>query len=218
MLLGNAHIVLGTPDSEAAVVQRLEQLGFRMRANPDVFIRSYPGFGADDARALITRSSLRAVGSDSRIFIVATPGMTSEAQNALLKTIEEPLGNALFIFIVPSPATLLPTFRSRCQMLDIQGGKAKDALDGNAFLRATKEARIDMLKPLLEKDDDDKRDLGAILSFLASLEETLSRTPHGKKETALGLRALYRTRKYATDKGALVKPLLEHMALLMPRI
>ena len=68
-----------------------------------------------------------------------------------------------------------------------------------------------MLKPLLEKDEDDKRDIGKIVAFLSALERALKRKPEG-------LHAIYRARKYIGDKGALVKPLLEQVALLVPKI
>jgi hypothetical protein len=69
-----------------------------------------------------------------------------------------------------------------------------------------------MLKPLLEKNDDDRRDIGAIITFLSSLERMLADMPHARE----GIDAVYRTRKYAGDKGSLLKPLLEHVALLCP--
>ncbi|MGA3065990.1 MAG: DNA polymerase III subunit delta' [Tepidisphaeraceae bacterium] len=43
--------------------------------------------------------------------------MTAAAQNALLKTLEEPLGRALIMLLTPSPAELLATVRSRCQTI-----------------------------------------------------------------------------------------------------
>ena len=82
------------------------------------------------------------------------------------------------------------------------------------FLKAEPSRRLDLLKPLLEKDDD-RRDMGAILSFLASLEkECAARAPRDRE----GLRAVYRARRFITDKGALVKPLLEQVALLMQKV
>lgn len=39
------------------------------------------------------------------------------AANALLKTLEEPPGNALMILLTTNPARILPTVRSRCQLL-----------------------------------------------------------------------------------------------------
>ena len=84
-------------------------------------------------------------------------------------------------------------------------------IDAARFLNAKPEARIEMLKPLLEKGEDDKRDLAATISFLAELERSLARKP---VENAAGLKSIYRARKYITDRGALAKSLLEQVALL----
>jgi DNA polymerase III subunit delta' len=43
--------------------------------------------------------------------------MTVDAQNALLKTLEEPLGAATLVLVTTNAETLLQTIRSRCQML-----------------------------------------------------------------------------------------------------
>jgi hypothetical protein len=74
-----------------------------------------------------------------------------------------------------------------------------------------------MLKPLLDKDKDDRRDLGAIITFLSSLERTLA-TVKPLEHVRAGLESVYRARKHVTDKGALVKPLLEQVALLVPLV
>lgn len=43
--------------------------------------------------------------------------LNAEGANALLKTLEEPPANALIILIVNNPDALLPTIRSRCQVV-----------------------------------------------------------------------------------------------------
>ena len=208
-LVGNTHVVSGGPERLQDVLSFLREEGIETEGNPDMYIRAYKQFGIDEARELRERASLRALGK-RRIFVIAVPDLNREAQNALLKTLEEPPGDALFFFVLPSPESLLPTLRSRVQTLQIErGGEART--DAKIFLAATPEKRMDMLKPLLEKGEDEKRDLGAILTFLSSLEEKLEKSPEG-------LKAVYRTRKYITDKGALVKPLLEQVALLVPRM
>ena len=199
-----------------ALLALLEKQGIETHANPDVYTRTYAQFGVEEARELRERAGSRAVSEARRIFIISAPGMTSEAQNALLKTLEEPPADAMFFIIVPSPETLLPTLRSRMQRLPISSDVlSEEAVDMKKFLAAAPEKRIDMLRPLLEKDDDEKRDIGAILSFLSSLEHALSENPAQAGE---GLTAIYRARKYIMDKGALVKPLLEQVALLLPRV
>ncbi len=213
-LVGNTHLVEGTAEVIPEILSMLAKEGIETRGNPDIYVREYQSFGIEEAREIRDRSSLRAVGSH-RVFIIATSGMTHEAQNALLKTLEEPAANAHFFFILPSPHMLLPTLRSRAQILPMSHihtvERARPAIDPVAFLGASPLKRIDMLKPLLEKGDDDRRDMPKIITFLSLLEKNLEKSHDG-------LKAIYRARKYIGDKGALVKPLLEQVALLVPRM
>ena len=51
-----------------------------------------------------------------RVFLIRDAERMNEgAQNALLKTLEEPLGDACLILVTSSAERLLPTIRSRCQ-------------------------------------------------------------------------------------------------------
>ena len=210
-LVGNVHLVAGTAAAIPHILDVLKASGVSTEGNPDIYTREYRTFGVDDAIELRNRSNRRPIAGSQRFFIVATPGMTGEAQNALLKTLEEPPADAAFFIIVPAPEMLLPTLRSRAQILTLESVGAEDSIDTKAFLAAASQERLDMLKPLLEKDDDDKRDIGKIVAFLSALEQRLAKKPEG-------LHAIYRARKYIGDKGALVKPLLEQVALLVPKV
>ncbi|MEZ6043650.1 MAG: DNA polymerase III subunit delta' [Planctomycetaceae bacterium] len=62
--------------------------------------------------------SMAPQASDRRVAIiddVQTLGV--EGANALLKTLEEPAAHALMILVVDNPDSLLPTIRSRCQII-----------------------------------------------------------------------------------------------------
>lgn len=53
-----------------------------------------------------------------RVFVISEAHrMNDAAQNALLKTLEEPAGTALLILLTDQPEELLATIRSRCQVL-----------------------------------------------------------------------------------------------------
>lgn len=211
MLVGNTHLCAGGADDVPLVIALLENEGIRTRGNPDVHARVYKQFSIEDARELRSRANAKALGEGPRVFIVAAAAIQPEAQNALLKTLEEPPADALFFFVVPSPDTLLPTLRSRMQLLSLDAMPAPAGIDVRAFLAASAQARLTMLAPLLERGDDDKRDLGAIIGFLAALERALRARPEA-------LHPVYLARKYIGDKGALVKPLLEQVALLVPHV
>ena len=216
--VGNVQLVTGGAEKIPSILALLERDGIATKANPDIFAKSYSFFSIEDARSLRDRATRGAITGDRRVFIIVAPKLAWDAQNTLLKTLEEPAGDALFFFVVPSPETLLSTVRSRAQILDISGGAAAETtIDGKKFLSAAPAARLELLKPLLEKDADDRRDLGGIIMFLSSLERTLS-TVKPLHTVAKGLDAVYRARKYISDNGALVKPLLEQVALLVPRV
>lgn len=214
--VGNVQLIQGGAEKMPAVLALLEREGINTKGNADLFARVYGHFTIEDARSLRDRATRAAIASDRRVFVIAAPVIAADAQNTLLKTIEEPAGNALFIFLVPSPEILLPTVKSRSQILDLPDAASVPMVDGKKFLNATENARLDMLKPLLEKDKDDRRDIGAIITFLSSLERIVATVK--PLERVKGLEAIYRARKHITDKGALVKPLLEQVALLVPRV
>jgi DNA polymerase-3 subunit delta' len=64
-----------------------------------------------------------------RIAIVAPAHtMTTSAQNALLKTLEEPAPRTLLILVTPRPSGLFATLRSRCQRIEIARPDRTEAL------------------------------------------------------------------------------------------
>lgn len=56
--------------------------------------------------------------------------MNTEAQNALLKTLEEPPEETTMILTTANPAALLPTTRSRCQLLSLPDNKFRFEFSG----------------------------------------------------------------------------------------
>lgn len=225
--VGNTQLIAGTGADVPRILELLAESGFNAEQNPDLYVRTYAHFGVEEARELRERAGLRAVSSGAsakggtlgkrRAFVLAMPGMTTEAQNALLKTLEEPPADAVFFFIVPAPDMLLPTLRSRAQMYSL-GASAASIIDIEKFLALPVSQRLEALKPLLEKGEDDRRDMSAALMFLSSLERMLSTRDPRDEGIRSALEALYRARKYADDKGSLIKPLLEQVALLTPVI
>ncbi len=72
----------------------------------------------DQVREAIDRSAYRPFEGRRRLVIVdEADALIPEAQNALLKTLEEPPPASVFVLITNRPDVLLPTVRSRCQRL-----------------------------------------------------------------------------------------------------
>ncbi len=69
----------------------------------------------DQIRDLVFRAYQKPQVSDTNVFIIdRAETLNAAAQNALLKVIEEPPSNSIFIFLSNSITNLLPTVISRC--------------------------------------------------------------------------------------------------------
>ena len=88
-------------------------------SSPSVFeIDAASNNSVDDARSLIERAPLAAQGGKYKIYIVDECHMlTKEAFNALLKTIEEPPPQVVFILATTEEYKVPPAILSRCQRL-----------------------------------------------------------------------------------------------------
>ena len=72
----------------------------------------------DQIRDAIDKSAYRPFEGRKRVVIVdEADALIVEAQNALLKTLEEPPSASMFVLVTSRPDVLLPTVRSRCQRL-----------------------------------------------------------------------------------------------------
>lgn len=92
------------------------------RTHPDlIYIRhEKPGsIGVDEVRQQLSAEAIiRPFSGKKRIFIVPeAEKMTTQAQNALLKTIEEPPEYVVILLLTQSEEALLETIRSRCVKL-----------------------------------------------------------------------------------------------------
>ncbi|MCS6802263.1 MAG: DNA polymerase III subunit delta' [Chloroflexota bacterium] len=77
--------------------------------------------GIAQVQELHAELALQPYEGRARVVIVdGAERLSTEASNALLKTLEEPPANAILILLANEPDRLLPTIRSRCQRLDLR--------------------------------------------------------------------------------------------------
>ena len=82
--------------------------------------------GIDEIRSLRETVKFAAIHGAYRIYIIDEVHMlTSEAFNALLKTLEEPPAHVTFILATTAPQRIPPTILSRCQRFDFRRLEAK---------------------------------------------------------------------------------------------
>lgn len=95
----------------------------RFHPDSDVRKRKALDLGVDVVRHfLIDEVNKRPSRGRAKVFIVIeAERMSIAAQNAMLKTLEEPPGPGYLILLASSPDAVLPTTRSRCQHVPFRG-------------------------------------------------------------------------------------------------
>ena len=97
-------------------------------------LRPDPSIGIEQIRELTRDFHLRPIKSQQKVaFIFEAQKMTIPAQNALLKTLEEPPGENFLILTTPNPGLLLPTISSRTHILSLSP-KSEIVLEKEAIL------------------------------------------------------------------------------------
>jgi len=197
-----------------------KELGIRAKANPDVIVLRYGLFSVEDARrvnAVAMQAPLR--GKDKVIIIAATRAY-HEAQNAILKLFEEPVAHTYLFFILPTLGNMLPTLRSRVEVLaqGAVGRSSRQAISTEAeeFLNDSKEKRSAMIKKLTTgKDEEERREnRDKALAIVNGIEAVAYRSLTSIERTTL-LEDVATLRGYLHDRSAPVKMILEHLSLVL---
>ena len=114
-----ARALLEAPEREEKARGRSEEpTGLNLRLHPDLMlVRPWPqSIKIEQVRQLVGEVVSRPFESKARGFVIDEAQlMTEQAQNALLKSLEEPPPRSYLFLVTAAPQALLPTIRSRCQ-------------------------------------------------------------------------------------------------------
>lgn len=157
--------------------------------------------GIDDIRNLREKIRLSPVKCQYKVYIIDEVHMlTTEAFNALLKTLEEPPAHAIFILCTTAPEKLPDTIISRCTRFNFRKGKLAEVVGSLKKVVKGEKLKVEsgVLKMIAKSADGSFRDAQKILEQLAltgtkvSLKETkklLQQTEELAPKKLLGLLA-----------------------------
>ncbi len=162
--LSHAYLLWGYGDDDAKEAVAFAVVGFFevFPFSDCLVVRSRAGvIGIDVAREVGRFLWARPARSIKRTVVITDAGAcTNEAQNALLKTVEEPPPHGLLLFIVRDPAVLVLALQSRLQKIYIppgnSGGLVKNSADADfahAFITGSPAVRKDMVKRFIDAED-----------------------------------------------------------------
>lgn len=187
--------------------------GILMRGNPDFIVDRYDTFTIEDARRLSERITRKAVLGSDRYFILSVSTITSDAEHALLKTVEEPPEGTHLFLILPSRDDIISTLRSRFVYAGRLDSEAVNRCDNSAasFLKA------DLKSSLKEAEEVSKLERIEAGRFLDDVISAAA-SALSKRNTPVSARAmgeLLKARRMITEGGVGLKQVLQYAALAL---
>lgn len=177
------------------------------RPSLDVYHYTDPVFTIAAVRNFIDQVYRQPFVAEVSAHIIAPHTISVEAQQALLKVLEEPPAHAQIYLVLADAAHLLATVRSRLLLLTVSSTTLQTDI-GLSFLQLSYQDRIALITDLTTKKmTQEIDDLVSGLSVYA--HQTVKQTP------ALA-QALLFVEQHSNTRGASKKMLLEHLALLLP--
>ncbi len=134
--------------------------------------------GIDDVRALRSAIKLAPVKAKKKVYIIDEAHMlTTEASNALLKTLEEPPSHVIFILATTNPEKLIETIRSRTTGIPFRNARKDEIIRSLKRVISGENLKVseDALGIIASTAGGSLRDSHKIIEQLAS-EKKLSNT------------------------------------------
>jgi len=202
--LHHANLLIGTPEEAESYLRSLcDSWGVRLPNNPDFFAFKMETFGIDEARKLKLLSARKAV-TTKKIFLITPTRLTLEAQNALLKTFEDPFPDTLFFLGVREESLVIPTLLSRMQIIRTRGGNVAAGAEAEKFLSLSVKNRLLFAKSFADEEKSLPIFLDSLLFLLRKQKE--------KKDL---LKNVYNVRRFVRDSAITPRLIIEHLALVL---
>lgn len=122
-ILSHAHLIIGPEGIGKSLVARMFALKILNKEKDYNYVdiinyrAKKASFGVDEARDIIEEVTKKPYEGDRKVIIIhGGSTLTVQAQNALLKTIEEPPIGVYIIILSESLELMLETIKSRCQI------------------------------------------------------------------------------------------------------
>lgn len=193
----HASLLVGTIDWARTQIPPEEQA-----LGQDVLLYTYERMSIANVRSLIYEAGLRPVARTHRTFIIVCDSILHEAQNALLKLFEEPNNHTLFYLVIPREDMLLPTLRSRMQLIGVEELVSQNNFFSE-FLEMGYAERLACITQKLKEEDT---------QWVGMIVRGVEQYAHAKRDAVLIKDALMLS-AYVHTTGSSKKMLLEHIAL-----
>lgn len=195
-----------------------ESMNIPFHGNPDVFVGNYATFNIDDLPDVVSMHQRVPMGP-KKILVLSANNITAQAQNSLLKMIEEPTPRTHFFICLPTASILLPTVLSRVQVINLRsseeqsvseaGEKSDSEKQAQTFLKNSIPDRLVQIKDILADLDKERLTKEDVFQFVSAV----LKLAHSKDKRGSNLEVISRVADYMRDPSSSIKMILEYVAL-----
>jgi DNA polymerase III gamma/tau subunit len=115
---------------------------FLDQKSPDVFLINDESVGIEKTREIKKFLASKPIKDERKAVVITNgEGLTTEAQNGMLKTLEELSGDQLVVICSPQKNILLPTVVSRCQLINVKN-KTKSTGIFDKLIKLNKKEKV----------------------------------------------------------------------------
>lgn len=227
--LYHSYVIEGDGNEIAMeLLQFLEIRGDIPKHSPDVLCQTYEAFTMDDSLEIKEWHSRLGITDGKKVCIISTKFINREAEQTLLKIIEEPGVNTHFFIIIPDSSILLDTILSRVHVIKIKQAEDKNDIELQkeviSFIKSSPKERIDKVSEIIKKNKSEENS-GQLRYYTTSFVNELESIFYQKFKKDINninninikfiLDELQKSRGYLSTPGASVKMILEHLALVI---
>ncbi|HYC34272.1 MAG TPA: hypothetical protein VEC13_00915 [Candidatus Paceibacterota bacterium] len=219
MQIGTHHAYVIEGEIEETLASLKEWIhksdGIEIETSPDILEFHFPSFQVEHSRTIREADLKSPFSLQKKAILISFDTITREAQNALLKVLEDPSPTSRFYILTERADIFLPTMLSRVEVLRHESfGRGESPIDVERFIKSSSAKRLEMVSSLLKDIADEKLPKKAAKNFLRSLARTYEqRVASGNVEEMKKLKSVLEALSFVSDKSASLKLLLERVAL-----
>jgi DNA polymerase III delta prime subunit len=209
----------------------------------DLVLLDRGDFGIENVQEIVDVNSRKPTAGIYKVIVVGLHSISHQAQNAILKTLEEPRPGTFIFILTNTSAIFLPTILSRVQVVRSTGAeivnssstskketldnsrqskkdiKRTEILNAQLFLQKPQSARLAQVKEILDLKSDEEIGDAEIFKFVQEIEKLsvgFAQKNNDIKTITLIAQIFTKVEDYMRDTSSSKKLLLEYMALRIP--
>jgi DNA polymerase III delta prime subunit len=222
--LYHSYLVEGDPEEAGQkLLEFLCDKKITQRSDPDLFFERYESLTIQNSREIKDwNSKLPTKENGKKICLIGANFINREAEQSLLKIIEEPGKDTYFFIITPNTSILLDTIHSRTHTLKYTNEQDKElSALAKKIIDSSIKNRLEIIANFVKENKNEdssgslRRCSGNLLGEIEKIIYQNFKNNTNDKKNIFVLEEIIKGKKYLNSVGASAKMILEHIALIL---